>query len=397
MRILFVLEQPYPYGMACTKRIHLYAKVLKELGNEVKIIIPKPTEKYDNVRNIMSKGMYEGISFNYSSYSTFRSKYFFNRRIQEISAFLKLFTYSVGFRPDIIISISESFLKIFAHKILSFITHSIYIGEKSEVPFWKKNKLSYMDILNLRLIYSLYDGIIVISENLKNYYRNVLHIKCKMIKIPIICKIDNHISENNEDGYINFVYTGSFVDRKDGIILLIKAFAKLKKKYSNISLTLVGDLDNSPDKNKIMKNIKNCNISDRVILKGYVTEVELCNIRKNATVLLSVKPYNRQNIYNMATKVGEYLQTGKPVILSSIDPAAKYLKHKTSALIIKPESDEIANLMEYIIMNPTQSREIGERGKEIASKYFNYKYQVRRLNQFLKLSIIRTSIEKKIN
>ncbi len=47
MKILIILNEPYPIGMACTKRIHLYAKGLTELGNNVKIIIPKPTEKAD--------------------------------------------------------------------------------------------------------------------------------------------------------------------------------------------------------------------------------------------------------------------------------------------------------------------------------------------------------------
>ena len=58
MKILFILCGPYPLGMACTKRIHLFAKGLVEQGHKVKIIIPQPTEKIGAVKNNNIRGNY---------------------------------------------------------------------------------------------------------------------------------------------------------------------------------------------------------------------------------------------------------------------------------------------------------------------------------------------------
>jgi len=60
MNISILLLQPYPNGMACTNRIHNYAKGITELGGNVKILIPKPTEGYDTkAKNKIVTGEYE--------------------------------------------------------------------------------------------------------------------------------------------------------------------------------------------------------------------------------------------------------------------------------------------------------------------------------------------------
>ena len=65
--ISIYLREPYPIGMACTKRIHLYAKGLIACGNEVKIILPKATETIGSCYNKSIKGIFQGVPYEYSS------------------------------------------------------------------------------------------------------------------------------------------------------------------------------------------------------------------------------------------------------------------------------------------------------------------------------------------
>lgn len=383
MKILFILDQPYPNGMACTKRIHLYAKGLMELGNKVKIIIPKPTERYDYVKNKKIKGTVEGVDFAYASNSTVRSKNFFIKRIQDFLALFKTFFYSIGFRPQHIILSSNSYFKIIFTKFILLFIFAKLIKEKSEVPFHSKNKISCLDNILLRLVYSLFDAIIVISRNLFDYFKKELELKSKIIEIPIITKNTNLSIENDIKKSNNFVYTGSLNDHKDGIINILKTFAKLADKYPNISLIMTGNLSSTPDRQKIKNIINKYKIEDRVIFPGYVSEEELNRIKSSAIALLLAKPYNRQNKYNMATKIAEYLQTGRPVILSCVDPATRYLKHRQSAFIVKPEVNDIAEEMKFVLNNPELSSQVGKNGKNIATKYFNYRIQAKNLNKFL--------------
>lgn len=382
MKILIILDSPYPNGMACTKRIHLYAKGLLECVNQVKILIPKPTEKYGNVKNNKIKGTFEGVEFQYASNSTIRSKYFLIRRIQDFVAFIKTFIYPITFKPKIIIITSNSYCTIVGATLISFLISSKLIKEKSEVPFHWKNKLNLFDKLMLKIIYSLFDGIIVISDNLRNYFSQKLQIKAKIIQVPII--INNKIEFNKYKNTINnLVCTGSLIDHKDGIINIIEAFAKIAGKYPNISLIMTGELSHSPDRIIIKKIIQEQNIEDRVIFPGYVSEEELTEITNNAIALLLAKPNNRQNNYNMATKVGEYLLTGRPVILSKVDPATNYLSHRESALLINPEVDDLVKEIKFVLDNPEVSLEIGTKGREVALEYFDYRCQTRKLNVFL--------------
>jgi hypothetical protein len=65
-------------------RIHLYAKGLKEQGNDILFIIPRPTEDPGKINNSQTEGIYEDIKYQYAYKSTTRSKSFWGRRNHDI-------------------------------------------------------------------------------------------------------------------------------------------------------------------------------------------------------------------------------------------------------------------------------------------------------------------------
>ncbi len=118
MRIAFYLQEPYPHGMACTKRMHLYAKGLLACGNEVKIIIPKATENSNSVQNESIKGEFEGVNYQYSSNSTIISSSFVGRRFQNIISFTNSFILIKSFKPDVVLLVGNQFISIISLFIL---------------------------------------------------------------------------------------------------------------------------------------------------------------------------------------------------------------------------------------------------------------------------------------
>jgi len=125
-------------------------------------------------------------------------------------------------------------------------------------------------------------------------------------------------------------------------------------------------------------------IKTRVDLVGYVTKEELIRLTSTATALLLAKPDNRQNRYNMATKIGEYLLTGRPVVISLVDPVCNHLENKVDAITVKPDCNEFAGALRFILDNPGKAGEIGLKGQTKANQLFDYKIHAARMNDFLK-------------
>ena len=381
MKILIILNEPYPIGMACTKRIHLYAKGFTELGNNVKIIIPKRTES-NTINNYKVKGKFYGVKYEYASKSTIRSKSFFGRRIHNILSYFKTVFLSINFKPNIILFVSNSLISILFIKFVCIITKAKFIREKSEVPYYWKKKLDFFEDIKIKFFFSLFDGIIVISDNLKKFFEKDYSIKTKFIKIPILINNNNYVFKEDSTNN-NLVYTGSLSQHKDGIITIIKSFSKIVKNYDSLKLVMTGDLNSSSDKYKILKIIEDCNLEDKVIFTGYISEKELFELTHTAKVLVLAKPDNRQNKYNAATKIGEYLLTGSTVLITNVDPTCDYLKNRESAFIAEPNEKSFSKELEYIINNSEHANSVGEKGRLIALEYFDYIRHTKRIIKFI--------------
>jgi len=83
-------------------------------------------------------------------------------------------------------------------------------------------------------------------------------------------------------------------------------------------------------------------------------------------------------------KLGEFLATGKPVIASGISDVKILLKHRTEAMIVKPDDiDTIVEAISYLIEHPDKAAEIGNQGRQKAIELFDFKEQGKPLFTFL--------------
>ena len=93
---------------------------------------------------------------------------------------------------------------------------------------------------------------------------------------------------------------------------------------------------------------------------------------KNATILALDRPNNLQAKYGFPTKLGEYLQTGNPVVITRVGDIPIFFKDGESALIAEPENPEsFAEKLCWAIEHPVEAREIGIKGKHVADIHFN--------------------------
>jgi len=392
MNILVILDDLYPNGMALAARIHLYARGFIKSGHEVFILIPRPYEKYGKVpKNADPHGIVDNVEFKYSALTTVRSKYFIIRQVVDIFSLLNaaVITFQKRKQTDVLLVVSNNAVQILLFKLMALITKKVIILEKSEFPFIFKKKnpsTSVYQRLYIKHIYRLFDGIIVISKSLEAYFMTKKKHSAKLLLVPII--VDSQVFIDTTDSprlTDEVVYAGILNQSKDGILDIIDAFCRLNQIYKDKKLILIGDIEASECKEEIYNSILKHNVEDSVIITGYLPRSEVVARLKKAEVLILAKPASLQSEHSFPTKVGEYLATGKPVVLTNVGCVNQYLTDGINAFIAEPNNIEsLSGKLLEVYSDYKRSLEIGSRGRQVAFNQFDYKNQTNVIIDFFR-------------
>lgn len=369
MKIFLLLNQAYPYGYALTKRFHLYAKSFIANGHFAKIIIPQPTEKKRS-DNQSTSGIHDNVPFLYTCRTTLRSKDFWSRRWHDFAGALRTGLLILKEKPDIVIVSAFSNYFYLYLRLISRIHPFKIVKEKNEIDFLRKDELSKSDINKIKRINRFFDGFIVINDLLLDHLNNSIGDQKPKIVVPILVE-DFFMEKPVKDSKNTIVYTGTYLERKDGILSILKAFSYINSKYP-YKLILTGSPDKSQDLPDIKKIIEEYHLEKDIVFTGYLSEGELHKLLLSAGILILAKPENRQNIYNFPTKVGEYLVSGRPVVSTRVGVIGKIMQDQNNIVFADYNIEDIARKMEYLINNPQVADEIGNKGRLYAIENFNY-------------------------
>jgi glycosyltransferase involved in cell wall biosynthesis len=382
----------FPRGSAPTARTHAYSKCIVENNGKVTIICLKANlRKASEMTNLESEGIIDGIKYIYSPGTTIRSDSFWGRRFLELKGLLNAL--KIIRRLNRLDKISA--ILFYSTTTLNEILFTFYarflnipvIIEKSEYPFVDRSTLCKKTIayLHEKYINKLFDGIIVITKYLEKYYKPLIRKDAKSILVPIltdISRFEGHIFSHSNDEYI--AYCGDPRGNKDGVPILIEAFSILSKKYETIKLYIIGDALGTNVLQDLKNLAKKSNIENRVVFTGTVTRDKIPEYLCNASILALARPTSLQAKGGFPTKLGEYLATGNPVVVTKVGEIPDYLKDGESAFLAEPDSAEaFAEKLDFVLSHPEVAKRVGLKGREVALKYFNYKTQAKRIIYFI--------------
>ncbi|MFD2514337.1 glycosyltransferase [Pontibacter locisalis] len=391
MKIYIVLNEPFPNGMACTARITLYAKGFIEQGIPVQILIPRATEKYNSKINKDTLGDKDGINFRYFSASTLRSKTFIRRRIDDFTSILKTFFFLITNikKKDVLLVVSNDVPHILICKCTSLLVGNKLFQEKSEFPliFIRDTFLNKLyKKLYINSIYKLFDGIIVISESLKEYLQTKTRNNCRFLVVPIIVDL-NQFNQNQQNIRLTneIVYAGALNQTKDGILNLVNSFDQFSNKNKTKRLVLMGDINASDSKDEIYELISKKKLEDKIEITGYIEREEMIKRMKCADTLVLSKPSNLQSQHCFPTKLGEYLATGKPVVITRVGPVDLYFKDSLNAFIAEPDDiDSFTSKLNKVYNDYDKALAVGKEGKKVAKYNFDYIKNTASIIEFFK-------------
>ena len=97
----------------------------------------------------------------------------------------------------------------------------------------------------------------------------------------------------------------------------------------------------------------------------------------------------KDNVFSRAcfpTRLPEFLETGKPVIISRVGDVDQFLEHKTNALLLNPRKNisELVSAVSYLKAEASHARAIGIAGMEVAARRFGFMQYVESLRYFVK-------------
>lgn len=388
-----IIEKPFPHGLAAINRLISYSKGLAVLSGDVEVLCLKPTEDINGkIRNKEISGVYEGIRFQYMAGTTIKPSQKAYRIFLYLKGVFRTVYYIVSTsrrrKIDAVFMGNSNFPITFMFFLLSKIFNIKFIHERSEYPFlsYQNSLLKKLQLkIYLNITLKLFDGLIVITRHLKDYFKPLLRKDTPILILPILVEPERFDKTRSfTRSKRNIVYCGSMEGDKDGVPILIEAFGLIATKYKDLDLVLIGETKFDSFE-QLIRKISALKIEDRVQFTGRVEREEIPRLLSSADILVLARPANIQAKGGFPTKLGEYLATGIPVIVTRVGTIPEYLQDKKNAFIAEPDSaEEFAKKIEYVLTNPEEAEQVGQEGKKLTQTIFNYKYQANNIIHFIK-------------
>ncbi len=390
----------FPNGLAQTARMTAFARGLVKAGKRVLMLSLGTSEVPSlGIYNRQAKGRVDGIEFEYTSGTTVRPNSFLKRRWLDLKgavvAAQRLLHLSRQEGIEAIILSEENLMLAFWFWAISKLCRTVYLLEKSEHPLvsyplvgaersrWRRG----YSFFYMHMTYKLFDGVVVISEFLRKYMAPRIRRHAKILKIPILVDIEPFASAGlagSLDGrYV--AYCGTLNEPKDGVLTLIQAFALISPEFPDIKLCLIGDSgykkSNLPEFREYTQAL---GVDDKVVFTGTVAREALPPYLNNATILALARPSSKQASAGFPTKLGEYLATGRPVVVTRTGEIELFLQDNVSVYFASPDDvTAFADRLRYTILHLTEADQVGQKGLEIAQNHFDYRVGARQLQDFV--------------
>lgn len=228
------------------------------------------------------------------------------------------------------------------------------------------------------------DCIAIMTNTLMDHYKKMAKPDAKFLHLPMTVDFsrfqDNRYSEKYKKPYIAF--TGTYTNAKDGVDVLIHAFARIEKEFPEYHLYLAGFYHyDVPMQQKL---ITEYHLDEKITYLGVLNKEQVPSFIQHADLLVLSRPDSRQAQGGFPTKLGEYLATGNPVCVTRVGEIPDYLEDNVSAFMAKPgDVDSFADAMRRALSDKENARRVGFNGRKVAEYNFSVDVQAKRLFGFL--------------
>jgi len=259
---------------------------------------------------------------------------------------------------------------------------TIFFHERTEYPnVHKENKFLYV----YEYLCKRFNCIFVISHAIKKYFIQQGIDEKKLYIYPMLIDPQRfEICNQSTEVELYIAYCGDMGGNKDGLWNLIEAYTLFHIKIPNVKLYLIGDTKDVEQYNALQNKVKSLNLEKDVVFTGRINREEMPYYLCQAAVLVLARPNNYQAKGGFPTKLGEYLATGKPVVITRTGEIDSYLEDNKDCFFVEPDNPKaFADRLCDVFRDYDFALKVGQEGKKKVYHEFNYKVQTTKLIEFL--------------
>ena len=221
-------------------------------------------------------------------------------------------------------------------------------------------------------------GVLVISRALEAYVAE--RSKVPVLRLgPIVDLAANRpLPEIVLDRELVVGYSGSLLQRKDGVLTLLRAVSRASRMSEEVRfrVEIVGGDMSSPEGRQLTSEAEALGIADRTVFHGQVSHSEVRGLLATCHLLILPRPISRQARGGFPTKLGEYLSTGRPVLTTAVGDIPRYLRGGRDCLMTPPNDERaLASAIIEVSNDYGRVRELGREGRNVVVSQFNARVQ----------------------
>lgn len=392
MKILLLrLNNPFQESSASANRFRGLIEGLVSNGHEVCVGVTGGFVRREESRNSDENVIYLSRSNRYSPFWIRVNNYFLsgynNLKISRSIRKVNLNAFDVVWLTNEV-TVLKAFRKVeksFKGKTLMELNefNDIYKGSGATGNLLQRRKSAKRDRLFCNAIGKI-DLLAIMTTTLIAYYKNMAKTDAKFLHLPMTVDLSRfeHVDAAVEYSKPYIAFTGTFNNAKDGVDVLIKAFAKNADKYPLCHLYLAGFWHyDVPEQEALVKQF---GLESRVHNIGVLNREQIPSFICNASVLALSRPDSHQAQGGFPTKLGEYLATGNPVCVTKVGEIPDYLEDNVSAFMADPgDVDSFADALDRALSDSENAKRVGMNGRKVAEENFDARKQARRLSDFM--------------
>ena len=381
----------FPYGQGAASRAYWYAKALQSSGAAVKVVSLLLPSQGREGSGEPACGTYDGIEYEYACGTRVRPRSFLLRRFLGLRLLLRVFNLvrdqsrqSPGHSAVLVYSESSLWIAVLAAACrLNGVVSALDLCEYPLVGRLHSTRASLARELRRRLIYRHLDGIIAISSYLEDYVRRSPQPPPTLV-VPVMVDTVAFAPPAQTSGgaHRRVIYCGA-LGRFDEVAGAIRAFDRAASEIVDAELVIVGD--GPAERVKQAETlVRALGLENRVRFTGAILREDLPELLRSAEVFVLPRAPGVASVAGLPNKLGEYLATGRAVVVNANGDIPSYVVDGVSAYLVDPRDElQFAERLRHALDNRAEAAVVGSRGRDVAVKYFDYRRQGVRLAAFL--------------
>lgn len=229
------------------------------------------------------------------------------------------------------------------------------------------NLLSKKERLILKFVYDFSDGVITVSNNLKDKIIHNYKIKNRIYVIPNV--VDTRLFYPSRKKYqrkfIKILAVSSLRKIK-GLEYLLESISIIKR--NDFILNIAGE---GEEKRNLLKLCKKLNIEERIKFLGHLPKKRIASLMKDSDFFVLSSIWE-----NLPCVIIEALASGLPVVATEVGGVPELINKNNGILVPPADSKKLATAIEFMLKNYKNFSK--ERIAESARKSFSCKAVARR-------------------